>query len=253
MIVILLGMNMSIVDNSTPTPEVKPLISMKWLMTIVIIAITVLGFVRVADEKAHTMVDDSIVAAGASFAVARTLDAAISVVKSTELSVGVASVDIGEMLNPISDLINKFSWVMTLAVGSLTLQKILLMMMASKLANVLLFTASFSLLVTMWVNSAKQYKHIALSAFKMVVLIRFAVVLSLGLNIMVDKLFIDEQIQQQSSQIEGVTALVKEAQDGDADIEVKPEAADKGFVDSMKTSWNNATNKLKAQTDSLVT
>jgi hypothetical protein len=138
---------------------------------------------------------------------------------------------------------------MTLAVGSLTLQKILLMMMASKLANTLLVIASFSLLMTMWVKSAKQYKKIALSAFKMIVLIRFAVVLSLGLNMVVDKLFIDEQIQQQSSQIEHVTALVKDAQDSDVESEVKPEEIKQGFVASMKSSWDNAKNKFAAQTD----
>lgn len=237
---------MNNLDVVTKTLESKPNLSVKWLMTVLIIAITVLGLVRIADEKAHTMVDDSIVAAGASFAIARTLDAVISVVKSTELSVGVASIDIGEMLNPVSDLINKFTWVMTLAVGSLALQKILLMMMASKLANILLMIASFVLLMTMWIRGAKQYRKIALSAFKVIVLIRFAVVLSLGLNIMVDKLFIDEQIQLQSSQIEGVTALVKGAQDGDAELDIK---ADQGFVDAMKTSWENATNKLKVETD----
>jgi hypothetical protein len=239
-------MNNLDVDVATATLESKPNLSVKWLITILIIAISILGLVRIADEKAHTMVDKSIVAAGASFAVARTLDAVISVVKSTELSVGVASIDVGEMLNPVSDLINKFTWVMTLAVGSLALQKILLMMMASKLANILLMLASFTLLITIWVRGAKQYRKIALSVFKVIVLIRFAVVLSLGLNIMVDKLFIDEQIQLQSSQIEGVTALVKGAQDGDAELDIK---ADQGFVDAMKTSWENATNKLKAETD----
>lgn len=239
-------MNNLDVDVATTTLESKPNLSIKWLMTVLIIAITVLGLVRVADEKAHTMVDESIVAAGASFAVARTLDAVISVVKSTELSVGVASIDVGEMLNPVSDLINKFTWVMTLAVGSLALQKILLMMMASKLANILLMLASFALLITMWLRGAKQYRKIALSVFKVIVLIRFAVVLSLGLNIMVDKLFIDEQIQLQSSQIEGVTALVKGAQDGGAELDIK---AEQGFVDAMKASWEHATNKLKAETD----
>ncbi|WP_104400394.1 hypothetical protein [Vibrio penaeicida] len=222
--------------------------SKKIWMTLLVVAITVLGFVRVTDDKAHEMVNESMLVAGASFATARTLDAAISLVKSAEVSVGVASVTLGQVLNPVSDLIDKFAWVMTLAVGSLALQKVLLIMMSSQLANALLAFCALGLLLSIWSPIMKSYKKQWFSMFKFMVLIRFAVVISLGLNIMVDTLFLDQQIESRATYIEEVTTLVQQA--SDPSVLEKP-TEDSSFLGSVKQEWESLTGKLRSQTERL--
>lgn len=222
--------------------------SKKIWITLLVVALTVLGFVRVTDEKAHEMVNESMLVAGASFATARTLDAAISLVKSAEVSVGVASVTLGQVLNPVSDLIDKFAWVMTLAVGSLALQKVLLIMMSSQLANVLLAFCALGLLLSIWSPIMQGYKKQWFSVFKFMVLIRFAVVISLGLNIMVDTLFLDQQIESRATYIEEVTTLVQQASDPSA---LEKPTEDSSFLGSVKQEWESLTGKLRSQTERL--
>lgn len=220
----------------------------KFWMTLLIIAITALGFVRVTDEKAHEMVNESMLVAGASFATARTLDAAISLVKSAEVSVGVASVTLGQVLNPVSDLIDKFAWVMTLSVGSLALQKVLLLMMSSHLANALLAFCALGLLLAIWSPVMQGYRKHWFSAFKFMVLIRFAVVISLGLNIAIDTLFLDKQIESRAYYIEEVTMLVQQASDPSS---IEQETEESGFMGSIRDSWDSLTGKLRSHTQRL--
>ncbi len=233
---------------SQPSSPTSMSSSKKIWVTLLVLAITALGFVRFTDEHAHEKVNQSMLVAGASFATARTLDAAISLVKSAEVSVGVASITLGQVLNPVSDLIDKFAWFMTLAVGSLALQKVLLLMMSSMIANALLAFCALGLLLSMWSPIMQNYKKQWFSAFKFMVLLRFAVVISLGLNIMVDTLFLDKQIDSRATYIEEVTTLVQQASDSST---LEAPANDSSFLGSVKQEWENLTGKWLSQTERL--
>ncbi len=93
-----------------------------------------LAVVPVTDEVGENYIDASFKRALVSFAVARGLNGVISVAQGTEVAVQPAGVGInfspGEILDPVNDLIERFSWVMLLATSSLGVQKVLLSMSA---------------------------------------------------------------------------------------------------------------------------
>ncbi|WP_153767703.1 hypothetical protein [Endozoicomonas sp. OPT23] len=209
----------------------------KTFLTVIVLVMTIAGFLRFPDDRTHESLNNSMVTAGASFAVARSLDAAISVVKSTEVSIGVASVDLGQVLNPLSDLIDKFSWVMTAAVGSLALQKILVSMTSSTLVNVVFALAGFIFLVVLWSKNTKNFKPVVMKVFKIALLLRFLVVAAVGLSLIVDQVFLNEQIEESSTQIESVSKVVTGL--AEHKIEVKSEQEGQGFIDSIKSKISN--------------
>ena len=86
----------------------------------------------VADDIGAGHVDDAFRRALLGYAVARGLNGAISVAQGTEVAVQPAGIGVnfapGEILDPINDLVERFSWIMMLAASSLGVQKVLLMM-----------------------------------------------------------------------------------------------------------------------------
>ena len=89
-----------------------------------------------------------------TFAVARSLNGVISVAQGTEVAVQPAGVGInftpGQILDPVNDLIERFSWVMLASTTSLGLQKLLLQIFSSVHFFLLLLLVMVPALVLMW-------------------------------------------------------------------------------------------------------
>ena len=95
---------------------------------------TVLALLQWTDELGQLHVDSAFKRALLAFAIARGLNGVISVAQGTEIAVQPAGVGVnftpGEILDPINDLVERFSWIMMLATSSLGIQKVLLSMSA---------------------------------------------------------------------------------------------------------------------------
>jgi hypothetical protein len=81
---------------------------------------------RNAQDQAQAMLTRALV----TYAVARSLNGIISVIQETEIAVQPAGVGVklapGEILDPVNDLIEQFSWVMLASAASLGIQRLLL-------------------------------------------------------------------------------------------------------------------------------
>lgn len=81
------------------------------------------------DTAAAARLEDSLARALTVFAAARGLNAVISLFQGTELDLSPAglgvTVSVGEVLDPINDLVERFSWVMLAASASLGAQRLL--------------------------------------------------------------------------------------------------------------------------------
>jgi hypothetical protein len=84
------------------------------------------------DRIGSDYIDDSLHHALVAFGIARALNGVISVAQETEVAVEPAGVGVtfapGQILDPINDLVERFSWVMLAASVSLGIQKLLLAM-----------------------------------------------------------------------------------------------------------------------------
>ena len=111
----------------------------KWFKSVVILVIFAIAMSQLLEKTlVWNYQEDSITGAFTIYGIARALNAAISMLQGTDISVVVVSVSIGELLDPINDLIERFSWIVMMAIASLGIQKVLLSVVVSKAANLLI-------------------------------------------------------------------------------------------------------------------
>ncbi len=107
-------------------------------VTAAVAAVLVLAWSGVLDRPSEAYLDAALLGAGAIYATARAINGLVSVLQGTELSVPLLSFTIGEFLDPVNDLVERFSAMMMVALGSLALQKVLLTLVTDRLFNALL-------------------------------------------------------------------------------------------------------------------
>jgi hypothetical protein len=100
------------------------------------------------DENAKKLVDDSFKQAVIVFGSAKALNAVISLAQGTELNLPFVIVAVGEVLDPINDLVEQFSLVMLASMVSLGIQKILLNFVTNDIYNYILF--AFIIVFNIW-------------------------------------------------------------------------------------------------------
>ena len=91
----------------------------KLAASIVLAAIALVGLLGAVDEAGLERTDAAAKRAVAAFAIARAINGAISFAQGTEVAIQPAGVGLvlapGEVLDPINDLVERFSWVMLLS------------------------------------------------------------------------------------------------------------------------------------------
>lgn len=167
----------------------------RYLWLIALIGLPVLGWYGVLDDFSSKDINNSISNAGLIYGTARGINALISLLQGTELNAFVFTLSIGEVLDPVNDLIERFSEVVLLALGSLALQKILLVIVSDTLFNIVLsivaLCTGFSLFL-----SGHKWMSIWLRGFLVIAFLRFSLGLVVIANGWVDTYFLDEADQQ---------------------------------------------------------
>ena len=90
------------------------------------------------DENAKKLIDESFKQAVIVFGSAKALNGVISLAQGTEIDLPFVVIAIGEILDPINDLVEQFSLVMLASLISLGIQKILLNFVTNEIFNYIL-------------------------------------------------------------------------------------------------------------------
>ena len=135
-----------------------------------------------------------------TFAIARTLNGVISVAQGTEVAIEPGGVGVnftvGQMLDPINDLVERFSAVMLVATSSLGLQNILLRMTMWWGTSLALILAAVFALAALWWRRLDEssLRPVAMRLLLVTVFLRFAVpILVIGSNLVFDTFLAAEQ------------------------------------------------------------
>jgi len=126
----------------------------QWLVVGLVVTLLAFAYKGTADDYGHHYTQQALKRALVTFAIARGLNAVISVAQGTEVSIEPAGVGVnftpGQILDPLNDLIEWFSWVMLMAATSLGIQELLLTILSAKAFTwVLIAVAAISGLL-MW-------------------------------------------------------------------------------------------------------
>ena len=179
-----------------------------WFIVTTIMVLVFVSWQGKVDDYSKTYINDSLQGAVVAYAGARTLNAGISVLQSTDVGVGFASITIGQSLDPINDLIEDFSSLLKWAIGSLLIQKILLNVISDLGFNLLLSGAGLWLIVDLiWPSRFSiQVRKFVLS----ILVIRFALVAAVLCNSLVDQLYLERELTQNIAAITELSAFVND-------------------------------------------
>lgn len=230
----------------------KPSSISKQAYSILIITLVVLACSTVFDRTAHDAVNESLSSALITFGSASLLDSIVSMFKSFEVNMVVASFDLGQMLNSVSDMLDLFKHTMALALASLSLQKFLLITMSSKLFNTLVLLSGVGLLATIWTDKLTPFKVRATKVFKTLLIVRFAVIASVSLSLAADHLFIDASVKENEAQAAELSQTISRKVESITSLQNNVEQEDKGFIDDMSDKWDSMKASVMTPKDIIV-
>lgn len=153
----------------------------RWMLALLLLGLLVFTPMKQADRQAAQALDDAFQRALITFGVARGLNALISVVQGTELAIEPAGVGVvltpGQVLDPVNDLIERFSWVMLLSSTALGLQKVLLAMSGWQPLQITLMLALAlgAILIVRPAWLARPWRRVMFRAIALLMLLRFAI------------------------------------------------------------------------------
>lgn len=129
------------------------------------------------DNNAQTTTEASFKRALATFALARGLNGVISVAQGTEIAiqpVGVGlTITAGEILDPLNDLVERFSWLVLVACASLGTQMLMTELLSNVWISSLLSVTVLAYLFVLWWPKGFAGREILLKICLLLVFIRF--------------------------------------------------------------------------------
>jgi len=178
--------------NNATNPKSSP---WRYFWLIALLALPALGWYGVLDEFSSRDINQSISNAGLIYGSARGINALVSLLQGTEFNIPFLTFSIGEVLDPINDLIERFSDVILVALGSLALQKILLAIVSQSMFNLVLTAIAIVSGVAFFLDSPRILSAL-LRTFLLVAFFRFSLGLVVLANSWVDATFLNEADQQ---------------------------------------------------------
>lgn len=171
-----------------------------WQIALALLVAAVLAWSGLLDQTSETWVDGALLSTGAVYATARGINALVSVLQGTEMNVLVLTLSVGELLDPVNDLIERFSALLLLALGSLALQKILLGLVSHTAFNILLTLCALAVLAARHWGSPGGYRWLTRLCIVTIAL-RFSLALVVVVNHGVDSIFLQQNEQERHAAV----------------------------------------------------
>jgi len=141
---------------------------------VLMVSILIIYFASFANinENTSARLDSSFKQALGVFATAKALNGVISLVQGTEVGPPGVTISIGEILDPINDLVERFSWIMLASLTSLGIQKILMNLVSFNGFDILL-VCSLIVANILYFLKLEEYKKEKRLFYKLTILFIF--------------------------------------------------------------------------------
>jgi len=220
----------------------------KWLLSLVLVLIATLSVTPFVDQRAAEDYEQLFQRAFITFALARTINGVISAVQGTEIALQPAGVGVtltpGEILDPVNDLVERFSWIMLGATISLGVQNVLLDVSAWWVIQALVAALAAWLMIRLWYpgQDSKVARALVQRTFLLLLFIRFAVPVMLIANDLLYQQFLEPRYQQSA---EIITEAGKDLEQ--LSQEAKMESTQDQVLsvfDSITNAWSNTVDTI---------
>jgi hypothetical protein len=172
------------------------------------IALIALAFYGTLDAKGHDYTEQAFNRALITFGVARGINGVISVAQGTEIAIHPAGFGVnftpGEILDPINDMIEQFSWVMLASTASLGVQRIFLLMSSSWASSAVLTLFVVLAVGLIWQPAAlsPQLRKLVKNGVLVMLFIRFSIPLAAIGSEALYEWFLADQYEESTRQLE---------------------------------------------------
>jgi hypothetical protein len=192
----------------------------KVVWSVAAVIVVVIAFTGGIDRLSEETASDALTRSLVTFAASRALNGAISAAQGTELALEPAGIgvvlSVGQVLDPINDLVERFSTVMLVAASSIGLQNVLLRITSSGGFDVALAASALWVLASSWLPAAWLQSTLpwARRALLISIFVRFALpVLIVGGDLVFNEFLVTEQ-QAALDALRGVQADIEEISAG---------------------------------------
>ncbi len=225
-----------------------PALGRRLLYSLLLVAASALSLTGNLDQASESYTDAALKRALFAFAIARGLNGVISVAQGTEIALQPAGLGVtltpGEILDPVNDLVERFSWVMLASSASLGMQKLLLQMSVwHGFAWATATMALLALLALWWPRRKSRDLQISLMNVALVlVFLRFAVPLSALTSEWVYQTFLEPEYEEATAALENTSQRI-----GEINQQVQeelPAADEDSLLDKAKRFYDSTTNAL---------
>lgn len=220
----------------------------KWLISLVLLLAAVLSVTPFMDQRASADYDELFQRAFVTFALARTINGVISVVQGTEVALQPAGVGVtltpGQILDPVNDLVERFSWIMMGATISLGVQNVLLDISAWWVIQILFALLAAWMTIRIWYpgQDSQLQSTLLKRVFLLMLFIRFAVPVMLIANDLLYQQFLEQRYQQSTEVITEAGRELEQIKE-EANVE-ESQDTDEGMLDSITRAWSSTVNSI---------
>lgn len=178
-----------------------------------------------------------------AFAIARGLNGLISVVQNTEVAMQPAGVGLtlspGEVLDPVNDLIERFSVVMLITASAAGVQMLLLKLGAWPLFSILLavFLLGLSAYYLLVKDRSPKLSNKLFKIASLLILIRFAAPAMALTSEMLYQGLLEKDYQESSQQLENITSEIEQT-------EAVQESNEQGMLEQAKEWFDSSVKQL---------
>lgn len=217
-------------------------------IALVFLFLTISGAI---DQKGRSYTDASLNKALITFGIARGLNGVISVAQGTEIAIHPAGFGLnftpGQILDPINDLIEQFSWVMLASSASLGIQKVFLDIGAHWITSSVLSVLIIVFIGLLWSGEQldKQYKNLVYKLLLIALFVRLAIpVAAIGSEVLYDY-FLSEQYAESTQQLEKTKDAIGELNSKQQSNTGKTE--DESVIGKAKKMFNSAVDTMDVE------
>lgn len=180
----------------------------KIIISFFLVSLVQLSFFKVIDKASSEQLDRAFTRSVTVFAIARSLNGLVSVLQGTEIYATPAGVGmnfaVGQIVDPMNDMIERFSWIMLMSSVSLGIQEILLHFGQTSIVQNFLALSVLILLFVLWVPKLwhKESFKLMFQAFVIISFLRFFVPFIVLLNESVYTYALEEQYEKAKMSLE---------------------------------------------------
>jgi hypothetical protein len=234
----------------------------RWLISIVVIASIALSWTHVLDDAASEGTLSNFKRTLTVAAVARAFNGVISVAQGTEVAiqpVGVGvTLTLGEILDPLNDLVERFSYLTLLASVALGVQLSLSEIATTPWLSGILSLTGIALLFGLWRNRADGppatgIVHWLLRIVATLILARFLLSVVMITTYWIDEAFLRAKQEQAMTQLTTTSEAIESMQNNPpaaaAISSIMQEEEDEGFIDRSVRAFSDLLDSSKQSLD----